>query len=311
MSDQDQPQEPQSIVEFLSQPWRDRRLFVVVKDGGLPAKAIPDVVDPDAEDASWVDRLRNMDRDQAEELAMTAGRVGAAFYTLGLSEVGLWGWRRLRGKRDSSDDLRLTKVSIDALEFAQELELIDKPYGGFDYNTVYTGHPHIAKNYFPMARFHHFLFEDKAAELYRILEGLGARWFMVRHTIHKRQQHGLSTALSYRNLNLGGDVSNVSEESGLVSWRVTYSPRHQPYLPQDLIWYHGERSWQNLVRARMEADLQTFQIDLSYEQNYQIDGDLAVSLEKLGFNLGGSFIDYERVVWYIEGEFAPKHTLSI
>jgi hypothetical protein len=76
-----------------------------------------------------------------------------------------------------------------------------------------------------------------------------------------------------------------------------------PSLPEDLIWYDHEPTWQSVAEGRLEFGLQDFSLKLQYADDYGINADLKVDAESAGFELGGSFEKHESTTWSIEGTF--------
>jgi hypothetical protein len=319
MAEQQTPDQALQARELFEKPWRDRQLLVVVgKDtelGKLQAGG--------SGSASAQDKTK-----RTTEMLL---RAGAAYATLGLSELALIagskkvregykeGFKKVGGlvrgegrKRKQEPGLKIPSLvtcTPAIVDQAMEQGLLQEPYGGFMYETVYTGHPHRPPVYALMADFHRFLFEDKATELFRLLECLGATRVSVSHVSHVSGTRSAKGSLGVDAFGLKGELEKQRTEKSEIVYEASYQPTHAPYVPDDLVWYPGERTWQRIVHSRLNTGLLTINVDLHYQQDYQITGDLAAGLEELGFSLGGKFVDYEEVVWKVQGEFAPKEEL--
>ena len=75
-------------------------------------------------------------------------------------------------------------------------------------------------------------------------------------------------------------------------------------LPDGLVWFPHEPTWQEIAEGRLRHGLTQFQLSVRYEDDYGIDAGLKLAAGKAGLDLGGSFQEHESTVWRIEGNFA-------
>lgn len=94
---------------------------------------------------------------------------------------------------------------------------------------------------------------------------------------------------------------------GQIVYQAEYEPIGKPFAPSDadLIWLPHEPQWQQLKTSRLNAGLRHFSLDLSYRNNYEITKETAIQMVDIGLSLGGTFVDFEELIWAVEGEFAP------
>jgi len=170
----------------------------------------------------------------------------------------------------------------------------------------YVGHPILPNCYFPVASFHNVLFEEKVNELVTLIASLGAKRLKVRCIQGYKSSAGISFIISEPQ-----SSSKVGAETGYnkESWREgifeeTYFPTEQPKIPDGLVWFKSEPTWQALAERRLKFNTQTFRIQLAYKEDYGINTSLTLGLEKCGVKLGGSFTKFEATLWEFEGDFS-------
>lgn len=171
----------------------------------------------------------------------------------------------------------------------------------------YAGHPipSARARYFPIALFHHALFEEKANDLVRLIASLGARRLKVRHIQGYRSGASISFGITEpQSTGTGGVGSGYKREINReIILEETYPTSGKPTIPKDLIWYGSEATWKEFARRRKEFHTREFQIQLTYVEDYGIDGNLIAGLQNANFKLGGTFQNFECTVWQFEGEF--------
>lgn len=162
---------------------------------------------------------------------------------------------------------------------------------------TYVQHPFTKNVYFEVNSFHDSMRERKQNELLRILESLGAYSAHVEvrhgHEVRMNCAHELHTGTS---VNLGTDGSEVSQSSTSeqqttleMSQRATkdwsFNPPDKPSLPDDLVFYPTEETWQQLARSVLRGGLKRAQVDLEYKTEYGITekhlSDVATSVKTL------------------------------
>jgi hypothetical protein len=171
---------------------------------------------------------------------------------------------------------------------------------------VYVGHPALASVYYPAAGFHRFTFEHKFSEAVRLLMTLGATQLEVEHV------RGWSEDFA-ANLSAPIPVA-VPIEAGLAAgrrratgssalFRAKLAGSAEPSLPNDLVWFPHEPTWQQVADGRLKYGLQEFQLAVRYDDDYGIDAGFKLSAQKVGLDLGGKFQEHESTTWKITGTF--------
>ncbi len=172
---------------------------------------------------------------------------------------------------------------------------------------AYSAHPLQTEKYLPVAQFHQQLFEQKASELVTLLAALGATHVRVRAARGYREAAGFSLGASVPVEAVSAHESGSKHRTEAQSMIVeeTFVPRGAAKIPEGLVWFAHEPSWQALARRRIEFGSSTFRIELSYDEDFGVDGALVAALEGVGVRVGGSFRAFERTRWEFEGSFAP------
>lgn len=184
----------------------------------------------------------------------------------------------------------------DSLEFVRP-----HPISGY----VYVGHPLAPPRYIPFSAFHNYLFEEKVQELLDLLAALGATRVSVSCEQGRKTCHSAEAGLSIagRGGGASGRIHRSSQRAAL--FEEEYLPRSKAALPDGLVWFGAERSWQSLAKRRLERGTKTFAARLAYTEDFGINAEVKTKIEGLGLKLGGGFENFESTVWKFSGEFAP------
>jgi hypothetical protein len=175
------------------------------------------------------------------------------------------------------------------------------------YKVLYVGHPASSTIYYTTAQFHRLTFEHKFSEAIRLLMSLGATKMEVEHI------SGWSRDFSARlNVPLSPtdqvDVSGGSHRSARnhLLYRATFRPKGQPRLPDGMVWFNHEPTWQQLAEGRLYYGLEDFSLVVTYEDDFGVNAHLKGLAVAAGLELGGNFEDHQATTWRIAGKFAPN-----
>jgi hypothetical protein len=189
--------------------------------------------------------------------------------------------------------LFVSKTESDQLTF---------PIGHPRYLVQYVAHPANRATYVPMASFHRFIFEQKVAEAEHLLLSLGATNIEVEHA----PGSGDGTEANF------GATGTVGAEAGKrkkhvrrVSSKMHLQPDRDPEIPKGLAWFEHEPLWQEVARARLEAGLESFELDIHYTDDFGVNAKLSAEVEGIGIDIGGSFNGNEHEMWRLSGNFRP------
>jgi hypothetical protein len=266
--------------KILELPYQERRLIIIKPD--LQAETIKSTV-------SWSD---------FSDIASVAGNIlinpiGYPIYSLA---------KYLFKKPEPEKKYFKDAIIITATIARQQLNF---PPGHPLVDHAYVGHPIIPERYIPYANFHRFLFEEKVNELISILASLGAiRVLMACRRGYKNSfAFGASASqpLGTESGNIGAYANSSSKDD--VVFEEYYQPSGKAFIPNNLVWYGHEASWQAVAKRRLENGTTKFKIMLSYEEDFGINASLTANLQQFGINLGGNYSKCESTKWEFEGEF--------
>jgi hypothetical protein len=281
------PQEPFS----LERPYPDRQQIVVVPD---------ELVDAERRARTAVEAKDGLDADKITELVLNVLKSASApgmFLPAFAAELVIRGVARLREK--GVDVLMVGRAEAEAqgVQFA--------PGHPFE-QVVYVGHPAIHRIYYPAAEFHRRVFEHKFCEAVDLLMNLGASKLTVEHQSGFGREHAaeLDVPLTPKE-RLGGKVSRTLSRQSHVLFDATFPGSVTPALPEHMVWFDTERTWQTLARARLVHGTASFALTVRYENDYGVTRDLKASIEGVKLQVGGKFHEQQDTVWRISAEFPP------
>jgi len=148
-------------------------------------------------------------------------------------------------------------------------------------------------------------FEHKFAEAVDLLMNLGATEIRVEHVRGWSREFAgkLSVALPMKE-HLQADASSKSHAKASLLYEATLRGSSKPTLPEDLVWYQHEPTWQSVAKGRMSFGLLQFSLTVNYEDDFGVNAGLKASAHRAGLELGGNFEDHEATTWTLHGKFA-------
>lgn len=219
------------------------------------------------------------------------------------------------------------------LDIDSDLSRLSFPTGHPKVNEVYVAHPLTTNRYMPIEDYQLELIEDRVREFCELAQGLGATEINI-----ECLNSNSSDSTNSGNRNLSGGVSRVSsfhasghdeysqrlieEISRSISLHQTFQPHKAPALPNNLLWYNGEPSWQRLYRQRMEGGLLTHEERIETKKSQVVDNremkEIKGELETLFANMDvafdkteeAKFEQQENAVLAISVKFAPLSQLT-
>ena len=156
---------------------------------------------------------------------------------------------------------------------------------------LYVGHPYIKQKYLPFESYELELIEDKVREFCQLVQCLGATEISIeclnssssdRNT--NAEQH-ISGEASYRvaSASAKNDRSQsrhlIDEISQSINLHQKFVPNGKPHLPEGLVWYPNEPSWQRLYNQRMQGALQQHEERIETRKNRVLEGAELNSIE--------------------------------
>ena len=173
---------------------------------------------------------------------------------------------------------------------------------------VYIGHPAMPNVYYTIAEFHRVTFEHKFSEAIRLLMYLGANQLRVEHVRGWSREFSsrLSVPLAQATVAVTGHIETASESQVQLLYEAELPGTQEPKLPDCLVWYPHEPTWQVIAEGRLHFEMQQFSVNVVYEDDYGVNAGLRASAIKAGFDLGGNFEDHEATMWRISGRFYAR-----
>jgi len=160
------------------------------------------------------------------------------------------------------------------------------PAGHPVHNLLYIAHPTDPGRYLVAAQFHRNAFDDKLAEAIGLLQALGAKKMTVHHVTGWKDDVSLSLGSEgIEQVAVDAKIERSKGADSTVLFEAEYDPVHEPSLPSELHWFHDEPLWKKLAEGRLHANLRTFSLDVTYQQDFGIDTNLPVKVNKAGFKL--------------------------
>lgn len=290
-----------SADDLLSLPYRDRQLIAVVPQLGAPS---------DVEEVE----IRLGDYMSAERY-LGAYNVKNWFKKSHWTDTKNWGLTgylvdKARGKMASVGGAaasppntvrHLRKIRADLAE-----RILSFPPGHPLYETAYAGHPLKPEVYAPLASFHRVLFEEKFNELLTLLWCLGAADVSIHYVRGYRDAFGANAEVSLPAdvpIKLGASAGRQTGRSSEAALEAHFTPTGQPHVPESTTWYQYEPTWQKVAEARLSAGLKSIDLELRYDDDFGVSGEVAAGLSGVGFKLGGDFQKHERTEWRFHGSF--------
>lgn len=156
---------------------------------------------------------------------------------------------------------------------------------------LYVGHPYIKQKYLPFENYELELIEDKVREFCQLVQCLGAKEIHIeclnssssdRNT--DTNQH-ISGEANYRFASASANNERsqskhlIDEISQSINLHQTFIPNGQPHLPENLVWYPNEPSWQRLYHQRMQGSLLQHEERIETRKSRVLEGSELNSIE--------------------------------
>lgn len=200
-------------------------------------------------------------------------------------------------------------------------------------NQLYVGHPYTPNVYMPLDTYELSLVEDRIREFCLLCQYLGATEITIealnssQSESSKAANSGISGGGSYKIVSGGASINNQSSQKLLeaisksISIHQEFTPYLPPALPDGLVWYPSEPSWQRLYEQRMRGqDVHEERIETRKSQ--VVGGtelqEIKAEIKALVLSVHGewsnsleeSFTQQENAVLSIKVKFAPLSQLT-
>lgn len=281
--------------DLLSLPYRDRQLIAVVLQLDAPSNV--EEVEIQLRDYINVRNVENLFKKSywtdTKNWGLTGYLVDKARGTM--ASVGS------ASASEGNTVRHLRKIRADLAE-----RILSFPPGHPLYGTAYAGHPLKREVYTPLASFHRVLFEEKFNELLTLLWCLGATNVSIHYVRGYRDAFGANAEVSLPAdvpIKLGASAERQTGHNSEATLEAHFTPTGQPRVPDSTTWYPYERTWQKVAEARLSAGLKSIDLELRYDDDFGVSGEVAAGLSGVGFKLGGAFQKHERTRWRFHCSF--------
>ena len=145
-------------------------------------------------------------------------------------------------------------------------------------NQTYIAHPYKTDSYLPIENYDYELLNDRLNEFFYFLQCLGATsitFETIEEESKEENNHSntkVEAEVGRKKIGAKGDaeydsVMNSSLRNYLKMERTqTFNPTKRPYIPNDLVWYPNEFTWQRLAQQRLNGNFLSHNEILSSSQ---------------------------------------------
>ncbi|KDB10487.1 hypothetical protein LIG30_4911 [Burkholderia sp. lig30] len=171
---------------------------------------------------------------------------------------------------------------------------------------LYVAHPAAKGVYFTVASFHRLAFEHKFSEAIDLLMSLGATEIKVEHVRGWSRDFAGNLSVPVQQTTAGVELSGKQSNASELLYEAHLPGNTEPKLPESLVWYPHEPTWQSMARGRIKFGLAEFSLTVNYEDDFGINAGFKINAGESGLDLGGSFEDHRTTTWKIHGKFLGK-----
>ena len=149
---------------------------------------------------------------------------------------------------------------------------------------LYVGHPYLTQKYLPFENYELELIEDKVREFCQLAQCLGATEISIESLNssssdqRSNSEMNASGKVDYRFASAQGSGNRnksrhlIEEISQSINLHQKFKPNTKPHLPENLVWYPNEPSWQRLYEQRMQGALQQHEERIETRKSRVLEG---------------------------------------
>lgn len=164
--------------------------------------------------------------------------------------------------------------------------------------------------YIPISRFHKYMYESKMASFSKLCSSLGAKSCRILYAeengkdiTSKVKIQNIPTPKGILDSQTNLEYSSKSHEN--VDVYMSFPQCSNIYKLEDE-WLNSEPTWQSLQQIRLENDIEKYTAEFNYIDDLGVNLNIANSLNKIGFNIGGTYDEYKKIKYKFEVEFWIK-----
>lgn len=272
-------------TNLLDLPYSERQLVIVQPDEvAAAARRTVETPRPDEGPVDW------------KAIAARIGKVALNFSIYGpvieITTEAINAWAKAR--ESGLNVLQIGRTEAQRLQF---------PPGHPREQTLYVAHPALPSVYYTTATFHRMAFEHKFAEAVLLLMSLGARKITVEHVRGWSREFSAKISTPIPKMDATASAGHSARSGSSLLFEATLNNKHVPSIPNDLVWFSHEPTWQAVAKGRMQFGLSQFSLTVNYEDDFGVNAGLKVRVQKAGLDLGGTFEDHTATTWKVYGDF--------
>ena len=190
----------------------------------------------------------------------------------------------------SDTDKLFKSEHITLLNINQQLPEVQFPMSHPKNNQTYIAHPYKTDSYLPIENYDYELLNDRLNEFFYFLQCLGATsitFETIEEESKEENNHSntkVEAEVGRKKIGAKGDVEydsvmNSSLRNYLKMERTqTFNPMKRPYIPNDLVWYPNEFTWQRLAQQRLNGNFLSHNEILSSSQTQTLSSSEIVDV---------------------------------
>lgn len=231
----------------------------------------------------------------------------------------------------SYSDLSQKKLAVVDIN---HLPTLNFPIGHPVANQLYVGHPYIPSKYIPFESYELELIEDKIREFCQIMQFLGATEINIEsvnassNNSDIRIGQKISGGINYKLVSASGSSERernnkfLEDISQHINLHQRFLPKNSPILPEKLVWYQNEPSWQRLYSQRMQGALIEHEERIETKKSQVVENSelkqISAEVKWLFIeangnweqSMEGKFEAHENAILSIHVKFAPLESLG-
>lgn len=150
---------------------------------------------------------------------------------------------------------------------------------------TYICHPYDNRLYLPIEDYEEILLNDRINEYCYLMQCLGATTIRIQNkkeeslNEHRESARNIHVGGSYKMLEASGNYETNSKKGEGRNSKYTFAreqhfnPSKKPYIPDGLIWFPHEVSWQRLATQRMSGGILKYSESVSSSENRVVTSD--------------------------------------
>ncbi|OQX20253.1 MAG: hypothetical protein BWK80_35905 [Desulfobacteraceae bacterium IS3] len=219
--------------------YSDRQLIVVTEDNiDRAAREAEHKVTIEKQGINWI---------KIADVALSSVFLFSIIEELTKEAIKAWGRARASG-------MRILPIG------KSEAATIIFPPGHPRESVLYIGHPAIPNVYYTTSDFHRITFEHKFSEAITLLMYLGANKIRVEHVKgwSKYFSSKISVPLGLASENISAETKMDNKSHSQFLYEAILSGSDNPSIPDGLVWYPHETTWQAISKGLISFGLQNF-----------------------------------------------------